>query len=157
MKNILAAALLIFSTAAFRNDAQAQVNVNVNFGTPVAQSPWYTTDDNYYYLPEQGVYYNVDRRMYVFRENDQWLYARNLPSRYNGYNYRNSHYVIVRDRNPFGYHNVYSTRYTRNYNGGHVVYRRDADRRDYRGNAGRGRGTGNGRHGNGRSNNPDRR
>ena len=143
MKNILAAALLLFSTAAISNQATAQVRVNVNIGTPVAQSPWYNTDDNYYYLPEQGVYYNVNRSVYVYQDNNQWVYGQNLPSRYNGYNWRKSHYVVVRDRSPFNYHDSYSGRYGRNYNGGHVTYRRDNDNRN---------GNNNGRTNNGRGN-----
>ena len=149
MKKLLFAAVLAFSTIATVNDVQAQVRVNVNIGTPVRQSPWYASDDNYYYLPEQGVYYNVNRRMYVFQNNNQWVYAPNLPSRYRGFNWKNSHYVQVRDRSPFDYHNAYASRYDRNYRGGHVVYKRDQpkwgnrvdrdrdrDRRDSRGRGG---------------------
>jgi hypothetical protein len=148
MKNILAAALLLFSTAAtYQHTAQAQVRVNVNIGTPVAQSPWYSTDDDYYYLPEQGVYYNVNRRVYVYQDNNQWMYAQNLPSRYNGLTWKKSHYVRVRDRSPFNYHNSYSKKYGRNYNGGHVTYRRDMDGRtnNGRGNNGHDNGNHNGR------------
>lgn len=125
MKRILFAALLAFSTAATVTEARAQVRVNVNIGTPVRQSPWYGTDDNYYYLPEQGVYYNVTRRVYVYRNGNQWVYAPNLPSRYNGYSWRSSNYVRVKDRNPFDFHNTYASRYDRNYRGGHVIYKRE--------------------------------
>ncbi len=128
MKNILFAALLTFSTAAVVSDANAQIRVNVNIGTPVRQSPWYATDDNYYYLPEQGVYYNVNRRMYVFQNNNQWVYAPNLPGSYRGFNWKKSHYVQVRDRVPFNYHNAYASRYDRNYRGGHVTFKRDDPR-----------------------------
>lgn len=130
MKKILAAALLLFGTAAsMPTDAQARVSVNINIGTPVTQSPWYATDDDYYYLPEQGVYYNVSRRVYVYNESGRWMYARNLPGRYNGFSWNKSNYVRIRDRSPFNYNNVYANRFDRNYRGGHITFRRDMDNR----------------------------
>ena len=135
MKNRLAFAFLLFgSTVTFQNIAQAQVQVNVNLGTPVSQSPWYATDDNYYYLPEQGVYYNVPKRVYVFPEGNQWVYAPNLPARYNGYGYGKSHYVQVRDRSPFNNHNVYAGKFGSDYNDDHVIYYRDQDLKKGNGN-----------------------
>ena len=79
MKKILLVAAVLFSMSA-TNSAQAQVSVHV--GRPVVKEQWYSRDNSYYYLPEQGVYYNVQRKVYVFPENGQWLYANRLPSRY---------------------------------------------------------------------------
>jgi hypothetical protein len=91
--------------------AFGQVNVNINLGKPVAQEQWYGTDNNYYYLPEQGVYYNVSRRVYVYPDGGNWLYAKKLPSRYGSYSYRSSKYVVIRERSPFVRDNEIKTRY----------------------------------------------
>ena len=108
MKKILLVAAVLFSISA-TNSAQAQVNVHV--GKPVVKEQWYSRDNSYYYLPEQGVYYNVQRKVYVFPENGQWLYANRLPSRYGSYSYRNSQYVRINDRSPFDRDNEYRQKY----------------------------------------------
>ena len=108
---------LAFSLCATFN-SQAQVRVSVNIGTPVMQQSWYANDNDYYYMPEQGVYYNVRRRVYVYPDGGRWLFASQLPSRYGNYTYRNSRYVQVRDRSPFNRDNDYKQRYQVNNNRG---------------------------------------
>lgn len=93
-------------------DAGAQVHVKVNLGIPVSRESWYSTDNDYYYLPEQGVYYNVRRKVYVYPENGTWVYRRTLPSRYGSYSIRTSHYVKIHDRSPFNRDNDYKQRYS---------------------------------------------
>lgn len=115
MKKVLVFTGLLFSlTTSFSSNAQ--VHVNVQFGTPVVQERWYASDNDYYYLPEQGVYYNVRRKVYVYPEGGKWLYANRLPSRYGNYSYRSSKYVRVRDRSPFDKDNDYRKRYYRGKN-----------------------------------------
>ena len=104
-------------------DSQAQVHINVQIGAPVVQQPWYANDNDYYYMPEQGVYYNVRRKVYVYPEGGKWLYADRLPSRFGNYSYRNSHYVRVRDRSPFDRDNDYRQRYHSNNGGDHNDHR----------------------------------
>ncbi len=108
-KIILLAGLALNLFASF--DSQAQVKVSVQFGTPVIHQPWYANDNDYYYLPEQGVYYNVRRRVYVYPEGNAWLFADRLPSRYGNYSYRSSQYVKLRDRRPFERDADYRSRY----------------------------------------------
>jgi hypothetical protein len=110
MKKIMVLAGLAFSLFA-TFDSQAQVRVSLNIGTPVVQQSWYANDNDYYYMPEQGVYYNVRRRVYVYPESGRWMYANQLPSRYGNYTYRNSRYVQVRDRSPFDRDIDYQQRY----------------------------------------------
>src|SRR4051812_41872476 len=100
MKKILFLAGLALSLGSSIN-SDAQVRVSLNIGRPVTQQPWYANDNDYYYLPEQGVYYNTRRRVYVYNENGAWLTANRLPSRFGNYSYRTSKYVRVRDRSPF--------------------------------------------------------
>jgi hypothetical protein len=110
MKKIILLTGVLFSLFTSYN-AEAQVNVNVNLGRPVVQESWYASDKNYYYLPEQGVYYNVQRRAYIFPENGQWLYANRLPSRYGNYTYRSSQYVRISEPSPFKRDDVYRQKY----------------------------------------------
>lgn len=113
MKKLLFASLLALGLGASL-PGSAQVRINLSFGTNSRYQPWYAKDNNYYYLPEQGVYYNVTNRMYVYPENGNWYYARTLPSRYNGYTYRQSRYVPLRDVAPFTHHETIVTRYRTN-------------------------------------------
>ena len=124
MKKILFLAGLALSLGSSIN-SEAQVRVSLNIGRPVVQQPWYANDNDYYYLPEQGVYYNTRRRVYVYPENGAWLTASRLPARYGNYNYRRSRYVRVRDRSPFDRDNDYRTRYGRRYNDRHNDRDRD--------------------------------
>ena len=118
MKKLIIATLLTCSIGV-ATSTTAQVHINVNIGKPVAGEAWYNNDDNYYYLPEQGVYYNVNRHVYVYQDNNDWVYGPSLPARYNGYTWQRSHYVVVRERTPFSHHDNYVTRYPHDYKGGH--------------------------------------
>ena len=118
-KIVLLAGMVLSLGAAVKSDAQVRVSLQI--GQPVVQQSWYSRDNDYYYLPEQGVYYNVRRKVYVYPENGSWVYASRLPSRYGNYSYRSSRYVRVRDRSPFDRDNVYRQRYQSNYGG----YRHD--------------------------------
>jgi hypothetical protein len=129
MKKILFLAGLALSLGSSIN-SEAQVRVSLNIGRPVTQQPWYANDNDYYYLPEQGVYYNTRRRVYVYPENGAWLTASRLPARYGNYGYTRSKYVRVRDRSPFDRDNDYRTKYGRRDNDNH--HDRDRDRRDGR-------------------------
>jgi hypothetical protein len=108
MKKIILLTGILFSLFA---DYSAQAQVTINLGKPVAREPWYATDNNYYYLPEQGVYYNVSRRAYIFPDGGNWLYANRLPSRYGNYTYRTSQYVRVNERSPFMRDDYYKQKY----------------------------------------------
>lgn len=131
MKKLIISAALALSCigAAIRIDAQ--VRASASFGSPVTNAMCYSSNDRYYYLPEQGVYYNASRRVYVYPENNNWFFSSTLPDRYNGYNWRRSHYVITRERAPFMHHEEYEGRYGRNYHGRHVEWRRERDRDEH--------------------------
>ncbi len=108
-KTLLIAGLVVSTFAGLKS--QAQVRVNINIGTPVAQQSWYANDNDYYYIPEQGVYYNTRRNVYVYPENGGWYTASRLPERYGNVTYRNARYVRIHDRSPFNRDNDYRQRY----------------------------------------------
>jgi|GEM_PF-2246616 len=133
--------------------AMAQVNINVNLGTPVYRQPIYNEVADYYYLPDYGVYYNVNRQVYVYPEQGQWVYARRLPARY-GYHHdwRRTHFVRMHERAPFLRNDYYGNKYNRRNKPAPYYQAPRKDHRDqqrYDKHDNRGRGNGNG-HGNGR-------
>jgi hypothetical protein len=116
MKKIVLLAGLAFSLCtSFKSEAQVRVNIQI--GAPVVQQSWYNNDDDYYFMPDQGVYYNVRRRVYVFPQGGSWVYASHLPSRYGNVSYSNSRYYRVRERAPFNRDDYYRRRYAIAYNG----------------------------------------
>lgn len=100
---------LLFGLA---GSATAQVNVNINAGPSQYRQPIYNEVADYYYLPDYGVYYNVNRKMYFYPERGRWVYARRLPARY-GYreNWRRTHFVRIHERAPFLRHDHYYRKY----------------------------------------------
>lgn len=100
MKKIaLIAALGVSLLSGFRSEAR--VNINVSFGTPVMQPPWYSNDNDYIYMPDQGVYFNTHRQVYVFQDGGRWFTARQLPSRFGRVSYMNVRTVRMHDFRPF--------------------------------------------------------
>jgi hypothetical protein len=136
--------------------SEAQVRINVQIGAPVMQQTWYDYDDDYYYMPQQDVYYNVRRRVYVYPEGGTWVYAPALPGRYGNCSYSSVPYYRIHDRSPFNRADYYRRQYPSAYgnrggynNAGNNYYRHDngrhrgwdnngrgRDRNDYRNNGG---------------------
>jgi hypothetical protein len=116
MKKIVLLAGLAFGLCT-SFQSEAQVRVNIQIGAPVVQQSWYNNDDDYYFMPDQGVYYNVRRRVYVYPQGGSWVYANRLPSRYGNVTYGNSRYYRVRERAPFSRNDYYRRRYAVAYNG----------------------------------------
>jgi hypothetical protein len=110
MKKIaLLAAFGLSLFAGFRTEAK--VNINVQLGAPVVQQPWFASDNDYFYMPNQGVYYNVRRQVYVYPEAGRWNYARRLPARYGNVSYSSVRTVRIHDRSPFDRDNDNRRRY----------------------------------------------
>lgn len=130
--------------------AFAQVNINVNVGTPVYRQPIYTEVADYYYLPDLGVYYNVPRQVYVFQDRGQWIYARRLPARFgHHHDWRRTHFVRMHERAPFLRNDYYYRKYSRgaakHYPKAKQYDRRHYDRHDKHYDRGHGKGHDKGR------------
>lgn len=124
MKKIfLLASLALSLGAAVKSDAQVRINVNIGTPMPVAQQSWYGNDCDYYYMPDQGVYYNVDRRMYVWPNGGGWMSGPSLPRSYGACTWGNSRYYSFRGRSPFMRHDYYRNYY--NGRGNRYAYRND--------------------------------
>jgi hypothetical protein len=116
-KIVLLAGLLLGMFGSLRSEAQVRFSIQI--GAPVYRQSWCDYDDDYYYMPDYDVYYNVRRSMYVYPEGGTWVYAPALPARYGGCSYTSARYFRIHDRAPFNRHDFYRERYRVANNGGY--------------------------------------
>lgn len=111
MKKILFAVL--FGVASLSSiSTQAQVSVNINIGSQPKWGPAGYNHVEYYYLPDLDVYYNVPSSQYVYQNNGRWVWNKNLPSRYRGYDLYNSYKVVMNTKQPYLSHNTHVKQYS---------------------------------------------
>ncbi|MDR3693656.1 hypothetical protein [Mucilaginibacter sp.] len=107
------------------NTANAQIGIHVGIGfapqraiyatyPPTVQSPDYGDGDDYYYLPDLGVYYNVTDQDYVYFDGNEWVTAEYLPGAYRDYDWSNARRYEVRAYRPYMHDDVYRSRYEGN-------------------------------------------
>jgi hypothetical protein len=102
------------------NLSNAQVNVNVNIGTPPAWGPVGYTDVRYYYLPDLETYYDVSTSNYIYISNGKWLRARTLPSAYRNYDLYSEYKVVLTDyrgTRPYDNFKTHKVKYGKGYKG----------------------------------------
>lgn len=112
----LLVALAFFTIGA----TQAQLNVNVNVGTPPAWGPAGYTDVRYYYLPDIHTYYDVSNSQYIYMTNGKWMRVRTLPPAYRSYNLYNGYKVVLNDyrgATPYTYYKTHKVKYPKGYKG----------------------------------------
>jgi len=113
MKKIVLIASLLFLTTI---GTQAQVSVNINFGTPPVWAPEDHVEVQYYYLPEIDVYYDVPQRQFIYISNRRWIRSGYLPNRCKNYNLRGGNIVYLTDyrgNSPYVFHGKHRMRYYR--------------------------------------------
>lgn len=111
------ATTILFFTVYFSN---AQVNVNVNIGTPPAWGPVGYTDVRYYYLPDLETYYDINTSNYIYISNGKWTRARTLPSAYRNYDLYNEYKVVLKDyrgNSPYDNYKTHKVKYGKGYKG----------------------------------------
>lgn len=108
-KTILIAACALSLLAGYKSDAR--VGVTIQLGLPVANTSWWGADNDYYYIPQHGVYYNVRRNMYVYPNGGSWSYGPSLPPSYGAYNFAPGSYYRVHAKAPFRNHQYYQRQY----------------------------------------------
>ena len=77
------------------NTADAQLRVGVNLGlqaqpVAVAANPAFGNGDQYYYLPDLGVYYDVTDQCYVYFNGSEWVFSAYLPGQYADLDWRSA-------------------------------------------------------------------
>jgi len=131
MKKLLFSAVLISCCLTFKlADAQLRIHANLNIGSQPEWGPVGYTHADYYYMPDIDAYYDVNSHQYVYNENNNWVHARTLPSRYGTFDPYHSYKVVVNQRNPWEHQDQIRARYS-NYKGRHdqVVIRDSHDAR----------------------------
>ena len=113
MKRLIVLAMLGFA-AMSATPAKAQVSVNINIGAQPNWGPRGYDYVDYYYLPEVESYYYVPTRKFIYRDRGRWIHARNLPSRYRGYNLHSGRKIVINENRPYLRHQQYRTRYVSN-------------------------------------------
>lgn len=101
--------------------AEAQINVNVNIGTPPAWGPAGYNDVNYYYLPDVEAYYDIRASRFIYYGNGKWVRASRLPYRYRTYDLYSGYKVVITDYdgpNPYIHHKKHKVKYYKGYRGG---------------------------------------
>lgn len=103
--------LVLIITLFLANISNAQIDVNINFGSQPVWGPAGYDYVEYYYLPDIEVYYNVPQKRYYYYEKGNWIYRSSLPSRYSNYNYYKSYKVVINEREPWHNHKNYKKKY----------------------------------------------
>jgi hypothetical protein len=112
MRRLLLIALLgVIGLVPFRS--VAQVNVNINIGSQPLWGPVGYDHVDYYYLPDVESYYHVPKRQFVYLQNNNWVYANSLPSRYSGYDLYNGYKVVINSPTPYHYHKNHKVKYAK--------------------------------------------
>lgn len=91
-RSIILAAIFALGIAV---KSDAQVSVSINIGNQPAWAPVGNVSTPFYYIPEMNVYFDVARAMYIYPNGNQWVYVKNLPTRYRQYNMYNVYKVPV--------------------------------------------------------------
>ena len=135
-------------------DAQIRVGVNLGYQPVVYNQPaipatpaYGDGDDEYYYLPDLGVYYDVTDQCYFYFDGTEWVSSPYLPGQYANYDWRSARRFEVRAFRPYLHDDFYRERYNGNrfegwerpYNRGNAYADRDDRFRDGNRNFDRGR------------------
>ncbi len=125
-------AILLLTSGLSRTISAQQCATNANYYPPT-WAPAYNDINQvqYYYFPDIESYYDVYNREFVYLEHGDWVFAPQLPFRYNWFDINNSFSVLL-DFNtfdPWRYHNYYVEQYPRYYY--RNTYRHEFENREH--------------------------
>lgn len=98
----------------------AQVQVNVNIGSPPPWGPVGYTEVRYYYLPDVEAYYDIESSVFVYYSAGSWVHRAYLPSRYRDYDLYRGYKVVISDykgSTPYIHFKQHKVRYAKGYKG----------------------------------------
>ena len=130
------------------NLSYAQVNVNVNIGTPPPPvwGPVVTTEE-YYFIPDINSYYDIRQSEFIYLTNGAWIRTKSLPRRYRSYDLNKGRIIVINDyhgRNPYSKYKIHKVKnYKKNNKDNEMEIFEDESNNGNNGN--------NGNHGNGKS------
>jgi hypothetical protein len=139
----------------FASEAQSQISVNLNIGTPPQWGPSGYSNVRYYYLPDVEAYYDVQKSNFIYISGNSWVRRSQLPNHYRNYDLYNGYKVVMTDYRgnaPHSYFKQHKVKYAKGYRG---KSQKNIGHRPGNGNY-KSKGNGNGSHksnGNGNGNN----
>jgi len=92
--------------------ANAQISLSLNIGNQPAWGPVGYDHAEYYYIPDADAYYDVNARMFIYREGRDWRHAASLPGRYRNIDLYRVHKVVINERDPWLRHDRYYRAYS---------------------------------------------
>lgn len=106
----------------FASEAQSQISVNVNLGTPPLWGPSDYSNVRYYYLPDVESYYDVKTSRFIYYSGNTWVHRKSLPNQYRNYDLYNGYKVVMTDYHgnaPYTYYKQHKVKYAKGYRGEH--------------------------------------
>jgi hypothetical protein len=79
----------------------ASAQINVNIGMQPLWGPVGYDHVDYYYLPDVESYYDVPNKQFVYLNDNKWVFANALPSKYANYNLYNGYKVVLNSPKPY--------------------------------------------------------
>lgn len=110
MKKLITGAALFFSVLTFQQ-ANSQVNVNINIGSQPVWGPTGYDHVDYYYLPDIETYYYVPTRQFIYLSNGNWVFASGLPPAYRTYDLYSGYKVVINQPKAYQYFTTHKIKY----------------------------------------------
>jgi hypothetical protein len=130
VKRFLAIIITVSAIITFQSSSlQAQVNIRL-------QPLWGPAEHDYveyYYFPQQEVYYSVPKRQFVYLDGNSWRFANALPARYGTVDYYTTYKVVLNEPAAYKNHKTHKVKYV-GYKNGHskqVAIRDSRDQKYY--------------------------
>lgn len=122
--------MLFFSLVMYQQ-SKAQVSITINTGSQPAWGPVGYDYVDYYYMPDIDAYYYVPQQQFIYRETNNWVFARALPPRLKWYDPYHGYKVVINAPKPYLQHNVYRLKYKKykGYENRQVIIRDSHDER----------------------------
>lgn len=118
MKNVIySLSIAVISALIFAGCYSSSPATSSNRYSAPDWAPVYEPGVRYYYLPDIETYYDVSSGNFVYFDGGQWIYSRDLPMVYRGYDLYNGYSVVLdrRVHQPWRYHQNYVSSYPRYY------------------------------------------
>lgn len=91
MKPIEKVLILMFIFSSFVSNAQTSKQ------QPYSLANEKSTDFRYFYFPNIEAYFDTQEKVYLYRDNGEWVEAEELPKNYGGYSLYNKSRVAITD------------------------------------------------------------
>ncbi len=82
--------LMLFLTCAFSNAQESKSNGPNSLDNE-------STEIRYYYFPNIQAYFDLNEKVYLYKDNGEWIEAEELPKYYGGYSLYNKARVSITD------------------------------------------------------------